>query len=87
MANHKQAAKRHRQSLVRKSRNRHYKSMLRTELKRARQAVEERSDDMNAAVEKAVQIIDRVASKGIIPRNSASRTIGRLRKSHHLAQS
>ena len=40
MANHKQALKRHKQSLVRRARNQHFKSMMRTYLKRARIAIE-----------------------------------------------
>ena len=80
MANHKQALKRHKQSLVRKARNQHFKSMMRTYLKRARLAVEEGSADADEAVRKAVSVIDRVAQKGVIPRNTAARTISRLTK-------
>jgi small subunit ribosomal protein S20 len=80
MAEHKQAEKRHRQSLVRQERNKHYRSMMRTFLKQAREAVESGAKDKDEHVLKAVSTIDLLASKGIIPRNTASRTVGRLRK-------
>ena len=80
MANHKQAEKRHRQSVVRSERNKHYRSMMRTFLKQAREAVASGAEDKEARVVKAISTIDRLASKGIIPRNTASRTVGRLRK-------
>ena len=80
MADHKQAAKRHRQSLVRSERNKHYRSMMRTFVKQAREAIESGSEDKDARVVEAVSTIDRLASKGIIPRNRAARTVGRLRK-------
>ena len=80
MANHKQAIKRHKQSLVRRARNQHFKSTMRTYLKQARLALEEKSGSADEAVKKAVQIIDRVAQKGIIPKNTAARTISRLMK-------
>ncbi len=80
MADHKQAVKRHRQSVVRAERNKHYRSMMRTHLKQAREAVESGAKDKDARVVQAISPIDRLASKGIIPRNTASRTVGRLRK-------
>jgi small subunit ribosomal protein S20 len=81
MANHKQADKRHRQSLRRKARNKHYKSAMRTYLKRARVALEEKAPNADEAVRKAVSMIDKVAQKGVIHRNTAARTISRLLKS------
>ena len=80
MANHKQAIKRHKQSLVRRARNQHFKSTMRTYLKQARLALQEKSGNADEAVKKAVKIIDRVAQKGIIPKNTAARTISRLMK-------
>ena len=80
MADHKQAAKRHKQSLVRRARNQHFKSSMRTYLKKARIAVEENASDADELVRKAVSVIDSVAQKGIIPKNTAARTISRLMK-------
>ena len=59
--------------------------MMRTYLKRARIAIEEGSADADEAVRKAVSVIDRVAQKGVIPRNAAARTISRLTKSANKA--
>lgn len=81
MATHKQALKRHRQSLKRNERNTYYKSTVRTYLRQAREALA--AGDASAAtpvVRKATAFLDRVASKGIIPANRASRVKGRLTK-------
>ena len=79
MANHKQAIKRHRQSLVRAERNQHFRSTTRTLVKRARQALE--AGDKAAATEAvdvAVKVLDRVAGKGIIPAKRAARLKSRM---------
>ena len=85
MAQHKQAEKRHRQSLVRRNRNMHYTSMMRTFLKKARQAIEENPAEAHEAVIKAISVVDHVAQKGIIPNSRASRVVGRLSKAHQKA--
>ena len=82
MANHKQALKRHRQSLVRRDRNQHFTSMMRTYLKKARLAIAEKSADADELVRKAISVVDSVAQKGAIPKNAAARTVGRLMKLH-----
>ncbi len=79
MANHKQAIKRHRQSLKRNARNNFFKATARTYLKRARTALE--GGDKGAAAEAvrlAASYLDHVASKGIIPKERASRLKSRL---------
>ncbi len=79
MANHKQALKRHRQSLVRAARNKYYKSTMRKNLKQARVALESGDKDQAAAaVFTASSYLDRIAGKGIIPKQRASRVKGRL---------
>lgn len=83
MANIKSAKKRYRQAQVRRNRNKHYMSLLRTQLKIARQAIEEAPQTAQEKVRQAAAIIDRVASKGIIKRERAARTIGRLQKALH----
>lgn len=85
MAQHKQAEKRHRQSLVRRARNQHYTSMMRTFVKKARTAIDTDPKGATEAVQKAVSVIDQVAQKGIIPRSRASRVVGRLMTAHHKA--
>ncbi len=79
MARNKQAMKRHRQSLKRRARNRHYKSTMRTFVKRVRLAAAE-GDGGKAkkALAEAMRIIDKVAGKGIVHRNAAARTKSRL---------
>jgi len=79
MATHKDALKRHRQSLKRRARNRHYRTMMRNRVKAVRTAVDE--GDLPAAQEafkEAMSVIHRVASKGVIHRNQAARRISRL---------
>ena len=79
MANHKDAAKRNRQSEARRIRNRHYRSEVRNSLKATRDAVAK--GDLNAAkaaFQVAMSTLHRAATKGIIHRNNAARRISRL---------
>ena len=82
MPNHQDAKKRYRQSLNRRARNRHYRNTVRSRVKDVRKAAE--AGDVKAATEalnKAVPIIAKVASKGILKPRTAARLIGRLTKS------
>ncbi|MGG4604226.1 30S ribosomal protein S20 [Paenalcaligenes sp. Me131] len=79
MANSAQARKRARQAVARNKHNSSIRSMLRTSIKRVRQAVE--AGDQTAANEvlrKASSVIDRVADKNIIHKNKAARHKSRL---------
>lgn len=79
MANTAQARKRARQSVARNSHNASLRSMLRTSIKRVRQAIE--AGDKTAADEvyrKTSSVIDRVADKNIIHKNKAARHKSRL---------
>lgn len=79
MANHKDALKRIRQNAKRRARNRHYRTMMRTQIKRLRVAID--SGDNAAAEEqlpKAVSMIQRVGAKGIIHRRQVARRVSRL---------
>ncbi|MDX3904232.1 MAG: 30S ribosomal protein S20 [Pigmentiphaga sp.] len=79
MANTVQARKRARQAVARNKHNSSLRSMLRTSIKRVRQAVE--AGDKAAATEvlqKATSVIDRVADKKIIHKNKAARHKSRL---------
>ncbi|MFT7581771.1 MAG: small subunit ribosomal protein S20 [Myxococcota bacterium] len=79
MANHKQAIKRHRQSLGRADLNAYYKATMRTFLKKARAAIE--GGDKAVATEatkKAISWMDHVASKGAVPKLRVDRLKGRL---------
>lgn len=87
MANHKSALKRNRQSQVRRLRNRASKSQMKTVVKEVLEAVTQQSmEKAQDALKSAIQIIDKIAGKGIIHRNTASRRISRLtRKVNSLA--
>ncbi|NYE26755.1 30S ribosomal protein S20 [Pigmentiphaga litoralis] len=79
MANTAQARKRARQAVVRNKHNSSLRSMLRTSIKRVRQAIE--AGDKAAATEvfqKTTSVIDRIADKQIIHKNKASRHKSRL---------
>ncbi len=79
MANHKSALKRARQNEVRRIRNKSYKTKIKKAVREVRTAVE--SNSLEQAREyfvKAVSIIQKTASKGVIPRKQASRKISRL---------
>ena len=75
MANIKSAIKRNRQNEVRRSRNRSFRSEMRTLVKSARDSGT--PEDTAAAIKK----IDRAAAKGIIHAKKASREKSRLQKS------
>ena len=87
MANHPQALKRHRQSLKRRARNRHYRTLVRGAVKRVRAAIEEGSDKtvVEDLFRTAERTLHRVAQKGVISANTASRKIGRLAAAVHKA--
>lgn len=81
MAHHKDAIKRIKQNEKRRVRNRTYRTRMRNQIKRVREAVA--AGDGNTAqaeLRKAMSIIHRVAGKGVIHRNQAARRIARLNK-------
>ena len=81
MANHKQAIKRHRQSLKRQDRNTYYKSTMRTYLKQARAALAEgNADDATPAVKKVISYLDHVAMRRVLPKGRVNRLKSRLTK-------
>ena len=79
MPTHKDAEKRMRQSARLRMRNRHYRSMMRSQIKKLRAAVDGGSvEEAKAQLPKAVSVIQRVAQKGIIHRRQAARRVSRL---------
>ena len=78
MANHRSAEKRNRQSIQHRERNRHRRSMLRNAVKRARQATAARGTDAEAQVREAERQLRRAASRGVMHKRTASRTVSRL---------
>jgi small subunit ribosomal protein S20 len=83
VATHASALKAHRQSLVNRERNRKYRSQLRSTLKQIRSAIDDPKAAKDQAAAKkgltqAISLIDKMAGKGIIHRNTASRYKSRL---------
>ncbi|MCD6526232.1 MAG: 30S ribosomal protein S20 [Desulfuromonas sp.] len=81
MANHKSAVKRNKQNKVRQTRNIHVRTTMRNMVKNVRLAVAEGNKEAAiAALTIAVPFIDKVSTKGVIHKATASRKIGRLTK-------
>lgn len=81
MAHHKSALKRIKQNKKRADRNKHVRSTLRTFVKRVREAVAAKDDTRaKESLAAAIPVIDSAASKGVIHRSNASRSISRLTK-------
>ena len=77
--------KRLEQSLVRRARNNAAKSTIKTAVKKAKAAIETKSEKTDELVRIAVKTIDKVASKGIIHKNKAARRKSRLMKAANSA--
>lgn len=79
MANHPQAAKRNRQRIKRQAHHRHYRTTMRTYIKRVLAAIEEKNQELTQqALKIAIPMIDRCAQKNVIPKKRAARMISRL---------
>lgn len=79
MATHKSALKRARQSKMRRLRNLGCKTKAKRAVKEVRSAVSNNSaDEARESLVRAVSIIQKTASKGVIHKNKASRKISRL---------
>jgi small subunit ribosomal protein S20 len=79
MANHPSAAKRARQSLVRRDRNRSVRSGVRTAIKKVEEAVEAKDRDAaTTALLAATSAIARATAKGVLHKNTAGRRVSRL---------
>jgi small subunit ribosomal protein S20 len=79
MANKASAEKRARQALKRRARNRSYRSQLRSEIKKLRQAVDGgETATAQSLLQKTLGTVDRIAGHGVIHRNVAARTKSRL---------
>ena len=79
MATHKSALKRAKQSKIKRLRNIGYKTKAKRAVKEVRTAVTNNSaDEARESLVRAVSVIQKTASKGIIHKNKASRKISRL---------
>lgn len=75
----KSALKANRQNIKRREHNRQMRSGLRTALKSIRASLDANDiDGAKAALRRTVSIVDKMASKGIIHRNTAGRYKSRL---------
>src|SRR5947209_14500111 len=88
MPNNPSAAKRMRQEQKRRLHNRSIKSLVKTEITKARQAIDADAGDGDAeeAVRAAVSALDRAAKKGVIHPNNAARRKSRLRSEEHTSE-
>jgi small subunit ribosomal protein S20 len=81
VANHASALKAHRQNVVHRERNRRYRAQLRSALKSMRAGISGGdAKKVTAALSETVSLVDRMASKGVIHKNAASRYKSRLAK-------
>ena len=80
MPNNPAAEKRMRQEQKRRLHNRSIKSLVKTQVTRARQSINDEDTNAEAAVRAAVSELDRAAKKGVIHRNNAARRKSRLMK-------
>jgi len=81
LANIKSAIKRNRQNKKRRLHNRVYRGAARTQVRKARAALEEGNQELAAQeIKEAVKKLDRAAAKGIIHKNNAARRKSRLMK-------
>ncbi len=79
MPHHKSASKRLRQADVRRERNVHFRSTMRSAIKKVRVALETGNvTEAQTLLAEATQIIDSTRSRGVIHARTASRKISRL---------
>lgn len=79
MANIKSSEKANRQRITRTARNIAQKTAMRTAVKRLRAAIgQKNSTNAKALLAPAIKAIDRAASKGVIKKGTASRSVSRL---------
>ena len=78
MANIKSAQKQNRKMIKHRARNRAAMASLRTAVKSARNAVDDKAGNAQELVKKAVSIIDSAVTKGVLKRQTASRYVSRL---------
>ena len=84
MATHKSAIKRAKQNEVRRQRNRAVRTRVKSVVKEVRISLEKQSvEEAQAALQKAVPVIDRAVSRGALHHRTAARKISRLSKKVH----
>jgi len=86
VANHKQALKRHRQNLKRNARNRARRSMMKTAVRKAREAFTAGEQGAETLVREALSQIGRARSKGLLHKNTAARRVAKLARAFNRSQ-
>ena len=81
---HLSVRKRHRQSLVRRARNRTVKSLVRGAVKSATAAAT--ADDKKTSLREVSSVVDKAAAKGVIHKNKAARIKSRLARKVNTAK-
>lgn len=76
MAHHKSTIKRIQLSAKQNERNRAYKTRLKNAMKRVLDA--ETKEDAAAALDNACSVVDKLVTKGILPKNNAAHKKSRL---------
>ncbi len=61
-----------------RKRNVHYKSLVKTVIKKSLSAIEEATDDRETVVKNALRTIDKTVSKGVLNKKAAARRKSRL---------
>ena len=74
----KSALKANRQNIKRREHNRELRSKLRTGLKAVRKSLDDKNVEGKAALKTLQSLVDKMATKGIIHKNTASRLKSRL---------
>lgn len=83
MSKSKSAAKRHKQSIQRKIRNRHIRSTVKSVVKEVRAHLSEGAEKGGKVLSEASSVIARAGSKGVLHKKTVARKIARLSKAVH----
>jgi len=79
VASHESALKAHRQNVKQRERNRQLRARLRSALRDIRSAIDAGTpDDVKDALRQTISLVDKMAGKGLIHRNTAGRYKSRL---------
>jgi small subunit ribosomal protein S20 len=79
VASHESALKAHRQNIKRRERNRQFRTRLRSALRDIRAAIDAgNANDVKDALRQTISLVDKMAGKGLIHRNTAGRYKSRL---------
>jgi small subunit ribosomal protein S20 len=79
LASHASALKAHRQNLVRRERNRQMRTRLRGALRTIRTAIDGGdAAEVKDALRQTISLVDKMAAKGVIHKNTAGRYKSRL---------